>query len=294
MQVLPLRSSKLWVPEKPVSGGKWDQKSKLLQFKDTEGSCKCPWSAPTTKVQKDALPIASKVTVRIVTPQAYRQFFLPEGEEDSPASIISLAAQHAKIPVAVLTGGRWSKQYLGNKPQTTGFLRVSAAAAEKLLKISGDHGIFFTKVQEEANNPKPSFFGFGKKPSESSESYFRRCKVLASEREQPLVLRTGGGSDLGCLRKNTDSNECRPCSLWSRLENQDTSCPFCYRCLGTHEQCFWQCPQKKEIMDKYPRDFRDLDPFLKRPGWLPFGYQHSVLHDMFSTVTRISKLRQPD
>lgn len=83
----------------------------------------------------------SKVTVRIVTPQAYRQIFLPEGEEDSPASIISLAAQRAKIPVAVLTGGRWSKQYFGNKPQTTGFLRVSAAAAEKLLKISGDHGI---------------------------------------------------------------------------------------------------------------------------------------------------------
>ena len=181
------------------------------------------------------------------------------------------------------------------------------------------------KVQEEANNPKPSLFWFEKKPSESSESYFRRCKVLASER--------GGGSDLDCLRKNTDSNECRPrvvdlwgiprngdaeevcsllstlkwengqvlsrnflksCSLWSRLENQDTSCPFCYRCLGTHEHCFWQCPQNKEIMDKYPRDFRDLDPFLKRPGWLPFGYQHSVLHDMFSTVTRISKLRQPD
>lgn len=52
-----------------------------------------------------------------------------------------MAAQRTKIPVAVLTGGRWSKQYFGNKPQTTGFLRVSAAAAEKLLKISGDHGI---------------------------------------------------------------------------------------------------------------------------------------------------------
>ncbi len=206
---------------KTLFRGKMGPKVDNVAIKRYGNHEKCPWSAPTTKVQKDALPIVSKVTVRIVAPKAYRQIFLPEGEEDSPASIIGLAAQNAKIPVAVLTGGRWSKQFFGNKPQTAGFLRVSAAAAEKLLKISGDHGIFFTKVQEEANNPKPSFFWFGKKPSESSESYFRRCKVLASEREQPLVLRTGGGSDLGCLRKNTDSNECRPrvVDLWGVPRN---------------------------------------------------------------------------
>lgn len=208
---------------KTLFRGKMGPKVENVAIKRYGNQAKCPWSAPTTKVQKDALPIVSKVTVRIVAPQAYRQIFLPEGEEDSPASIIGLAAQNAKIPVAVLTGGRWSKQYFGNKPQTTGFVRVSTAAAEKLLKISGDHGIFFTKVQEEANNPKPSFFWFGKKPSESPESYFRRCKVLASEREQPLVLRTGGGSDLGCLRKNTDSTECRPrvVDLWGIPRNWD-------------------------------------------------------------------------
>ena len=126
--------------------GKMGPKVENVAIKTYGNHAKCPWSAPTTKVQKDALPIASKVTVRIVTPQAYRQIFLPEGEEDSPASIISLAARHAKIPVAVLTGGRCPNHGFSN-----------------LLKSSGDHGIFFTKVQEEANNPKPSFFWFGKK-----------------------------------------------------------------------------------------------------------------------------------
>ena len=171
----------------------------------------CPWSAPVNEIAKDNLPKVSKVTVRIMAPEAYRRIFLQEEKHDSPAQIIASASQEAQVPVAALTGGRWEKQQFGSKSQFTGHVRVSTDVASKLLKCSGALGVFFAKVSEPSDSSdKPRVFWIRKLETENAEFYYRRVRALGTSRKQPLLLRRGGGSDLGFLFQEGDKSENRP------------------------------------------------------------------------------------
>ena len=61
-----------------------------------------PWSAAVTAIEKDQLSKISKVTPRIIAPDAHRRIFLQHAKADSPAQVLASAAQEASVPVAAL------------------------------------------------------------------------------------------------------------------------------------------------------------------------------------------------
>ena len=172
----------------------------LLRLTD---STSCPWIAPATKVPKDKLPVSTKVLVRVVAPARYRKFHLSKNQ-DEPNSIVSSLALQSGCPVAPLTGGKWSKQICDKQKkqdeQLVGYIRLQDSEAAKVLKVSGVNGIFVNLQTKQET--KPNIFWIKRHELETDENYARRCYNLSNERSQPCILRNGGGSDIGFLKKN--------------------------------------------------------------------------------------------
>ena len=210
---------------KTLFRGKHGPTVETVHVKTFGEASKCPWNAVVTKIQKSSLPSVTKVTLRITAPWSYRMFFVPEDADDSPSQVIASAARQAETQVSALTGGRWSKQCHGSKTQLLGHLRVSSKTAEKLTALSGTQGIFFTILQNEPQNGRSPVFWFPKETDESPETYFRRCSALATDRKQPLILRAGGGSDLGCPLQASDKQEAKAkiVDLWGAPKEWDES-----------------------------------------------------------------------
>ena len=194
---------------KTVFRGKLGSKTEVVHLKAFGASTKCPWNSRTTTVAKTDLPAVSKDTVRVVAPFNYRQLFLPENQHDSPVLVLAAAARAAEVPVSTLTGGRWTKQTYGSKAVLVGHIRLSSKSAQKLCEVSGNQGIFYTILKNDPNTTRSAVHWFQKNVGESPENFFRRCSALATDRKQPLLLRQGGGSDLGCLQISTDKTESR-------------------------------------------------------------------------------------
>lgn len=164
------------------------------------------WVVPPKTVAPDLVPKSEKVVIRIAAPLKYRKYFVQH--DDNPSSIISTLASKAAVPVAPLTGGRWTQQdasHTHKESQLVGFLRLQKTHAEAVAKVSGQGGIFVHLQNPEKD--KPSFFWIKKDENENEENYCRRCLALSKERDQPCVLRNGGGNDIGFLKKPDDTVE---------------------------------------------------------------------------------------
>ncbi len=73
------------------------------------------------------------------------------------------------------------------------------------MKVSGVNGIFIN-LQDKLET-KPNLFWIKRHELETDENYARRCLHLSKERSQPCILRNGGGSDIGFLKKSSDHIE---------------------------------------------------------------------------------------
>ena len=173
------------------------EKVGLLQLGQKDG----PWMCETTVVAKDKVPQipSDRATIRITAPAAYRQSFrAKDGDEESASEVVRDLALSSGVPVAQLLGGNWSVRTVGESNSLEGFIRVKEATATKLLSVGGMRGIFVARVGKQAavsSESKP--FWTKRLKDESRESYFRRVLGLSKRRAQPIIYRSGGGSDLG-------------------------------------------------------------------------------------------------
>ncbi|CAE7676109.1 xynB [Symbiodinium sp. CCMP2592] len=173
------------------------EKVGLLKLGEKNG----PWMPrETTVVAKDKVPQipTDRATIRITAPAAYRQSFrAQDSSEESASDVVRDLALSSGVPVAQLLGGNWSVRTVGESNSLVGFLRVKEATAKQLLNAGGMRGIFVARVGKQAAASESKPFWTKRLKDESRESYFRRVLGLSKKRAQPIIHRSGGGSDLG-------------------------------------------------------------------------------------------------
>ena len=98
--------------------------------------------------------------------------------------------------------------------QLVGWLRLTSADAQKLVPHRGDRGVFIQIQPDKPPSKPPDIFWQRKEKDEACDQYLRRVLQMASERQSPVRLRRGMGSDLGVDRKPEDTVE-------PRLKNLD-------------------------------------------------------------------------
>ena len=94
-----------------------------------------PKRAITTKIPVSS--VVSKVTVRLLAPQCFRQFVAGVETEDDSRVIISEWAKLLECPLADLTGGTWERISDKSGNVVVGHLRVSRSLAHKIVNLSG-------------------------------------------------------------------------------------------------------------------------------------------------------------
>ncbi|CAE7280364.1 yfnA, partial [Symbiodinium sp. CCMP2456] len=108
-----------------------------------------PRRAITTKIPVSS--VISKVTVRLLAPQCFRQFVAGVESEDDPRVIISEWAKLLGCPLADLTGGTWERISDKSGSVVVGHLRVSTSLAQKIVNLSGSRALFATRTTFEGS-----------------------------------------------------------------------------------------------------------------------------------------------
>lgn len=164
-----------------------------------------PWLPTSQKVDFKTIPKVERQTLRVAAPSFYRAPFIGAEAEDSPSEIIKSLALLAEVPVSEFMGGRWSTQSNKFGRQFVVFLRLKKDMVAKMLKLSGQSGLFMTHV-----SPKPPDdfvpFWVTRNGKESDETYFRRILALKQTRNQPVIFRFGPNDNLGFQKKESDKH----------------------------------------------------------------------------------------
>ena len=169
------------------------------------GSKAAPWLPTAKRVEVAKVPQVTRHTLRIAAPNFFRAPFLNAKSQDTPTQIITSLAQLGECSPSEFCGGRWSTQEKKEGTQLIVFLRLKKPLHEKLLSVSGQHGLFMTAVankNEEKIDITP--FWVKRNPREDHESYHRRILSLQQTRRQPVLFRFGTGDVLGFPKKQTD------------------------------------------------------------------------------------------
>ena len=112
--------------------------------------------------------------------------------------------------VSDVLGSNWAVRDKGHgdREALTGFLWLKPDACAKFEKLSGQLGVFVTRLRKpQERGPKP--FWIRRLDKEGRDKYFRRVAALQKERGQPILYRAGGGSDLGFEAKDADEEPAR-------------------------------------------------------------------------------------
>ena len=92
-----------------------------------------------------------------------------------------------------------------------GHLRLNDAIANKVVATSGAQGVFCTKLPKDSDTSlKPKVFWVNKLDDEDQETYYRRCLTLGQTRKQHLIVRPGGGADIGFEWHTQDQESFKP------------------------------------------------------------------------------------
>ena len=112
--------------------------------------------------------------------------------------------------VSPLSGGQWQWTKVKHEWQLVGHIRTSTAVSQKLLEVSGTHGIFIKLLQAQ-KAPDPPVHWFPVEKRENVDNYFRLASASANkDRGQHLCFKVGGGADLGVARRSSDPSPARP------------------------------------------------------------------------------------
>ena len=121
-----------------------------------------------------------------------------EDEYDDPKLVIHDASRGAPAAtVATLSGTRWWNEEVQGRQFPTTILKLPHAAAQQLVQNSGYRGIFTCELGKQKSDTK--VYWHPKAPEEDASSYLERVRAIAQERKEGLLLRKGGGAELGLL-----------------------------------------------------------------------------------------------
>ena len=142
-----------------------------------------------------AIPRAQRFRKLLRTaPSCYRAAFRQEpGRTDTPAEVIAALSSSGQVRVSDLLGGNWAvrDKGQGDREALTGFLRLKPDACAKLEKLSGQLGVFVTRLRKpQERGRKPIWIR--RLDKEGRDKYFRRVATLQKDRGQPILYRAGG------------------------------------------------------------------------------------------------------
>ena len=178
-------------PGKNASGPPNRVQLQLSQIGTSPGPV--PITAVVTNIPK---PQGSKmVTVRFLAPAFYRKHVPGVSKEDDPATVIGCLASTVGCQASLLTGGRWEVATHPHGRILIGHLKVTEELAQRLAKVSGTQALFVA-VLNQTNQKEVAWLPRAK---QETEAYFRQSLTRAQAAKMPLVLRQGGGSDLGIV-----------------------------------------------------------------------------------------------
>ena len=147
-----------------------------------------PISAVVTEMPKFDGP--KMVTVRFLAPAFYRRHVAGVTKDDDPTTVIFAVAANVGCRASLLTGGKWEVANHPHGPFLIGNIKVNESA-EKLLKNSGRQALFVAILENRCCLGASSKTNFWR----LLQTILTRAQVHGS----PLVLRRGGGSDLGVI-----------------------------------------------------------------------------------------------
>ena len=134
-------------------------------------------------------------TVRFLAPAFYRKYIPGVVKDDEPSTVIAAVAANVGCKTSLLTGGRWE---VANHPHgriLIGHVKVNESLAEKIHKISGREALFVALL----GAGDKSSVAWLPRAKQTSEDYFKQSLTRAQAHGSALVLRQGGGSDLGVV-----------------------------------------------------------------------------------------------
>ncbi|CAE7291950.1 JNK [Symbiodinium sp. CCMP2592] len=194
-----------------VTRGRWGSQLENVAILPL-GNRKSPTIQAAIKVDVAKVPTGeTKVAVKVTAPTCYRSAFRKDpGAADTPAEVLTALSSAGQVRVSDLLGGNWAvrDKDQGDKEALTGFLRLKPDVCSKLLKVSGQFGVFVTRLRKPQEvGPKP--FWIRRLDKEEREKYYRRVVAMHKERGQAILFRAGGGSDLGFEAKDSDDEPAR-------------------------------------------------------------------------------------
>ena len=134
-------------------------------------------------------------SVRFLAPAFYRKYIPGVVKDDEPSTVIAAVAANVGCKTSLLTGGRWE---VANHPHgriLIGHVKVNESLAEKIHKISGREALFVALL----GAGDKSSVAWLPRAKQTSEDYFKQSLTRAQAHGSALVLRQGGGSDLGVV-----------------------------------------------------------------------------------------------
>lgn len=183
-----------WKPGKHKGVRPLLQNLKLTQISSKPG--------PTLKTgKKTTIPhkvSPSLVTLRLITPQFYRECFQVDAARETPMEIIRFWAQKISCRVSLLTGGHWQLIQHKHGCFRIAHLRISRELAEKAVEQSGHDG-YFASILATKDTPLAPVVWVPRQPGMDCETYFKLASSLAQKQGKPLAIRQGGYNDLGII-----------------------------------------------------------------------------------------------
>ncbi|CAE7900186.1 unnamed protein product, partial [Symbiodinium microadriaticum] len=173
-------------------------KLKIFQVSEFEG----PEPKPPVAMNLPDKPKIPMVTLRLLAPGHYRQYFLPPSVKDTPTTLITAWAQLLAVPVSTLSGGKWESVTVGQHSTMIGHVRVPQALAQRAQSFSGHRALFCAVLSKPNQTEKVAWIK--NDDQKSVEDYLRAAQAAAKEQNKPLVTRQGGKHDLGILGGSVD------------------------------------------------------------------------------------------
>ena len=158
-----------------------------------------PWRLPATQVDVGAVKTVKRTELRIAVPVHFRRDFVAEPQNQTVKDLLAELAKWSQVRPCHLTGGNWNWQQIHPESrkehaQLVGWLRLPDEEAQKLLKVSGQRGIF---VSQQGLQDHPKIWWMKRQESEAHSDYYKRILDFASTRSQSPVFRKGLGNHLG-------------------------------------------------------------------------------------------------